>query len=61
MNVHKRFGRVEPEDAQSPVGLVGQQQRHGAVQAEASVDGVGEGVQVVQPVRFRLSVGLISV
>lgn len=61
MNVHKRFGRVEPEDAQSPVGLVGQQKRDGAVQAEAGVDRVGEGVQVVQPVRFRPSAGLISV
>lgn len=57
MNIHKRFRRVEPEDAQCALGIVGQQQRHRAVQAEAAVDGVSEGVQVVQAVRLTVHAG----
>lgn len=53
-NVHKCFGGVEPEDAQRALGIVGQQQRDGAVQAQAAADGVGEGVQVVEAVRLTI-------
>lgn len=55
-DVHEGLGRVEPEDAQSPVRLVGQQQRHGPVQAEAGVQLEGEGVQVIEAVGFPVPV-----
>lgn len=56
-NIHKRFGGIEPEDAQCALGIVGQQQRHGAVKAQAAADGVGKGVQVVEAVRLAIPAG----
>lgn len=55
-NVQEGFGGVEPEDAQRPAGPVGQQQRHRPVQAQPAVQLVGEGVQVIEPVGFPVSV-----
>lgn len=55
-DVHKGLGGVQPEHAHSPLWFVGEQQRHGAVQAEAAVQLVGEDVQVVQTIRFPVSV-----
>lgn len=56
-NVQEGFRGVQPEDAQSSVGLVSQQQRHGPVQAPAAVQVVGEGVQVIKTIGFPESVG----
>ena len=56
VNVHIRLGCVQPEQTQSPVGLVGNQQRHRPVQAKATVHVVGEDIQVIQPIRFSISV-----
>lgn len=56
VNVHKRFGCIEPEYTQSPVRLVGHQQRHGAIQAEAAVQVIRKDIQVIQPIRFTISV-----
>lgn len=55
-NIHEGFGRVEPEDAHRPVGLVGQQQRHRPVQAAAAVHVISEGVQVIKTIGFPVSV-----
>lgn len=56
MDIHKRFGCVQPEKTQSPVGPVTHQQRHRPVQAETVVQLIAEGVQVIQPIRFAVSV-----
>lgn len=56
VNVHIRLGCVQPEQTQSPVGLVGNQQRHRPVEAKAAVHIIGEDIQVVQPIRFSISV-----
>lgn len=55
-NIQEGFGGVEPEDAQRPAGLVGQQQRDRPVQAEAAVRVVSEGVQVIKTIGFPVPV-----
>lgn len=55
MNIHKCFRCIQPKYTQSPVGLVGHQQRHRPIQAEVSVHVIGKGIQVIQPIRFIIS------
>lgn len=55
MNVHKCFRCIQPKYTQSPVRLVGHQQRHRAIEAVMGEQVIGKGIQVIQPIRFTIS------
>lgn len=56
LNVYKGLRSIQPKYTQSPVWLVGHHQWHRSIQAQATVQLIGENIQVVQPIRFAVSV-----
>jgi len=53
--VYKSLWRIQPKHTKSPVRFVGHHQWHRSIQAEATVQVVGEDIQVIQPIGFAIS------